>query len=46
VFTLNPTGTLTFIRLSETGFRTLTTNHLSESRRPFDAFPTQMGGEP
>lgn len=49
VFTLNPTGTLTFIRLVESsGFPTLDNESLRsvKAAAPFDAFPTQMGAEP
>lgn len=49
VFTLNPTGTLTYIRLVESsGFPTLDNESLRsvKAAAPFDAFPSQMGGEP
>lgn len=49
VFTLNPTGSLTFIRLVESsGFPTLDNESLRsvKAAAPFDAFPREMGGEP
>jgi protein TonB len=49
VFTLNTTGTLTYIRLAESsGFPTLDNEALRavKTAAPFDAFPPQMGDEP